>query len=127
MPLDTHTLRIDPQTQDLTFDSDGNMELIYDRETTAQCVRLTLLAYHGDFPLDTTHGTQWPRILGRKLSDLQDDEAAGILREAILQETEVRYVDSMSITRDDRVLGVEFDATLVDGDDLNLGVRMNAI
>ena len=39
------TLKIDPETMDIPIDEDGNMVLIYGDETTAQCVRLSLLTW----------------------------------------------------------------------------------
>ena len=51
------TLRIDPETMDIPIDENGDMEYVYGDDTTAQCVRLTLLTWKGTFPLDETHGT----------------------------------------------------------------------
>lgn len=45
------TLRIDPETMDIPIDENGDMEYIYGDDTTAQCVRLTLLTWKGTFPL----------------------------------------------------------------------------
>ena len=81
------TLKIDPETMDIPIDEDGNMVLIYGDETTAQCVRLTLLTWKGGFPLDESHGTDYERIFGRRRSDLESDEVEEVLREAIFQET----------------------------------------
>ena len=59
-------LYINPETRDLEFDGYGVMRMIGGDETTAQNVRLTLLAGKGSFPLDTAHGTEYDRFLGRK-------------------------------------------------------------
>ena len=58
------TLKIDPYSMDLVMDDGGDFALIYEDETTAQAVRLTLQAWEGDFPLDESHGTEWGQILG---------------------------------------------------------------
>ena len=41
---DNYTLRIDPESRDITFDTDGMMETVAGDDTTAQAVRLTLRA-----------------------------------------------------------------------------------
>jgi hypothetical protein len=119
---DNMALYIDDETQDLTFDDRGELTRIYGNDTTAQCVRLTLTAYKGDFFLDTTHGTEWTRILGRKQSELSEDEAEEVLRDAILQEREVAYVDGIGLTRGARSMDAEFDCALRDGSTVHLGV-----
>ncbi|GHU78293.1 hypothetical protein AGMMS49992_28610 [Clostridia bacterium] len=122
MPADTYTLRIDDDTQDLVFDDNGELELVHGNETLAQCVRLTLEAYLTDFPLDTSHGTEWTRILGRKMSELSDAETDAVLRAAILQETEISFIESMDFTRDYRGLDVTFTAILRGGETITLEV-----
>ena len=110
------TLKIDPDSMDLTMDDGGNFALIYGDETTAQAVRLTLQAWEGDFPMDESHGTAWGQILGRKLSDLGDDEAAEVVRKAIFQEDDVRQVDTLSIEQSGvRGIDVTFAGTLYSG------------
>lgn len=107
------TLKIDPDSMDLVMDDGGNFALIYGDETTAQAVRLTLQAWEGDFPLDESHGTEWGQILGRKPSDLGDDEAAEVIRKAIFQEDDVQQVDTLSIEQSGaRGLDVTFSGTL---------------
>lgn len=116
------TLYIDPSTNDLSFDGNGNLRKVYDNETTAQNVRLTLLAYLGDFPLETTHGTEYPRFLGRKHSDLPQDEAQEIFRDAILQETDLAYVQDLSVTHSGRSAEVAFTGILRSGDTITAEV-----
>jgi hypothetical protein len=123
---DNATLRIDEDTQDLVFAS-GGLTMIDHEETTAQCVRLTLTAHKGDFFLDTTHGTEWSRILGRKQSDLEDDEADEVLRAGILQETDIAYVENLAITREGRNMNVTFDGTLRDGAPIRVEVNLDAV
>ena len=89
------TLKIDPDSMDLVMDDGGDFALIYGDETTAQAVRLTLQAWEGDFPLDESHGTEWGQILGRKPSDLGDDEAAEVIRKAIFQEDDVQQAQQL--------------------------------
>lgn len=113
--MDGYTLKIDEKTRDLIFDDDGYFEEIYGDESSAQAVRLTLLVYKGEFPLDSTHGTDYGRIMGQPLSRLPQDEIEEILREAIFQEEEVVQIDSMDLTQKGRSLGVSFVGTLKSG------------
>ncbi|GHU72083.1 hypothetical protein FACS1894184_19620 [Clostridia bacterium] len=123
MPADTYTLLIDDETQDLTFDEFGNFELVQGNDTLAQCVRLTLQAYLKQFPLDTSHGTQWTRVLGKKMNELSDTEIDSVLRAAILQETEILFIESISFVRDYRGIDVTFTAKLRDGGEITLEVN----
>ncbi len=113
--MDGYTLKIDEKTRDLVFDDDGCFEEIYGDESSAQAVRLTLLVYKGEFPLDITHGTDYDRIMGQPLSRLPQDEIEEILREAIFQEEEVLQIDSMGLTQKGRSLSVSFVGTLKSG------------
>lgn len=113
--MDGYTLKIDEKTRDLVFDDDGYFKEIYGDESSAQAVRLTLLVYKGEFPLDSTHGTDYDRIMGQPLSRLPQDEIEEILREAIFQEEEVVQIDSMELTQKGRSLGVAFVGTLKSG------------
>lgn len=117
------TLKIDPDTMDIPIDENGDMALIYGDETTAQCVRLTLLTWKGGFPLDGSHGTEYDRILGRKRSELEEDEVEEVLRDAILQETDVEQIDQLDATIDGRGLEVAFSGTLYSGQSISMEVR----
>lgn len=116
------TLKIDPETMDIPLDEDGNMVLIYGDETTAQCVRLTLLTWKGGFPLDESHGTDYERIFGRRRSDLENDEVEEVLREAIFQETDVEQIDQLDAETDGRELSVTFSGTLYSGQTISTEV-----
>lgn len=118
------TLKIDPDTMDIPFDADGNMILIYGDETTAQCVRLTLLTWKGGFPLDESHGTDYQRIFGRRRSDLEDDEIEEVLREAIFQETDVEQIDQLAVGIDGRDLNAAFSGTLYGGRTISMEVSI---
>lgn len=113
--MDGYTLKIDEKTRDIVFDDDGYFKEIYGDESSVQAVRLTLLVYKGEFPLDSTHGTDYDRIMGQPLSRLPQDEIEEILREAIFQEEEVVQIDSMELTQKGRSLGVAFVGTLKSG------------
>ena len=49
---ENYTLKIDPESRDITFDADGMMETVSGDDTTAQAVRLTLQTWLGEFALD---------------------------------------------------------------------------
>lgn len=116
------TLRIDPETRDLALDENGDMEQIYGDETTAQSVRLTLQTWKGEFFLDTTHGTEYDRILGKKPHELPQDEVGEVLREAIFQETDVAQVDDVTAEIGDKAVSAAFDATLNSGRKIGMEV-----
>lgn len=112
----TYTLRIDPDTFDLTFDDAGEFNLVHGDDTIAQCVRLTLQAYLGDFPLVPAHGTDWPRVLGQRVSHLNDGEVEEVARAAIFQETQIAYIPEISVAvADKRGIDIDFTASLRGG------------
>lgn len=117
------TLKMDPYTYDIAIDAEGVMQTLYDDDTTAQCIRLTLLAYMGDFPLDEAHGTEYDRILGQRAGTLNMEEVKEVLRGAIFQETDVAQIDSMSCETDGRALSVAFSATLNSGKTVSMEVN----
>lgn len=114
------TLRIDPVTHDLVL-KDGDFEIIEGDETVAQCVRVTLEVYKGEWFLDENHGTDYERIMGLNPSD---DEIQDIIREAIFQETDVQFIDVLEVSRDltTRRLAVNFKGRLKSGESITLEV-----
>ena len=121
---DNYTLKIDPDTRDLCFDDDGIMEMVAGDTTSAQSVRLTLCAWKGEFPLVPAHGTDYSRIMGKKLGDLEDDEIPEVIREAVFQEGAVSEVNSVEYTIDGRSLSVEFNGKLTDGNNITSEVSI---
>ena len=85
-------LKLDPETRDLCFDADGIMEVVEDGNAIAQNIRNNLLTWKGEFPLNTGHGTEWQRVMGRPISEAQD-EADDVLRASIFQEPYVKEID----------------------------------
>lgn len=118
------TLKIDPLTRDLVLDTDGNFEQVRGDDAIKQAIRLTLLTWKEEFPLYAAHGTDYKRIMGKKPHELQEDEIAEVIREAIYQVTEVRQLDELEITRDGRTLSVAFAATLDNGHTISMKVGM---
>ncbi|MCI8442575.1 MAG: DUF2634 domain-containing protein [Provencibacterium sp.] len=122
MEEDYGTLYINPDTRDIEFDGAGNLRLIAGDEAATQNIRQTLLIWKKEWPLNLEHGTDYEKILGRKLSDLADDEAEEVLREAIFQEPRVREISSLTLMRQDGSLHVEFEAVLDNGHTVFQGV-----
>ena len=120
---DNLTLRMDPETYDLSFDEDGIMETISGDDTTAQCVRLTLLAWKSEFPLDEAHGTDYARFLGVPKNELDPDIPREVLREAIYQEEAVTQIEALSIDTEDREMHVAFTGTLENGRTISVEVN----
>lgn len=113
---DNQTLKIDPASHDLVLE-DGALAMISGAETVAQCVRLTLETFKGEWFLDTAHGTDYDQIIGDGTGDPET-----ILRAAIFQETGVRYIDSLEVSRQGRWITATFSGRLADGTEISLEV-----
>lgn len=122
---DNYTLRIDPESRDITFDTDGMMETVAGDDTTAQAVRLTLQTWLGEFALVPSHGTNYEAIMGKKPKDLTEDEIPEVVRAAIFQEPEVEEVEEVTYTQAGRSLDIFFVGRLSNGDIISSEVTMN--
>ena len=122
---DNYTLRIDPESRDITFDTDGMMETVAGDDTTAQAVRLTLQTWLGEFALVPSHGTNYEAIMGKKPKDLTEDEIPEVVRAAIFQEPEVEEVEEVTYTQAGRSLDILFVGRLSNGNIISSEVTMN--
>jgi hypothetical protein len=122
---DNYTLRIDPESRDITFDTDGMMETVAGDDTTAQAVRLTLQTWLGEFALVPSHGTNYEAIMGKKPKDLTEDEIPEVVRAAIFQEPEVEEVEEVTYTQAGRSLDIFFVGRLSNGNIISSEVTMN--
>ena len=100
-------MKIDEESRDLVFDSEGKLETIEGDDTTVQAVRLTLEVYKEEFPLDVTHGTDYDRIMGQQIQE--------VLREAVFQEPQVSQIDQLELSETERTLKVAFVGMLQSG------------
>ena len=116
------TLRIDLDSRDLVVDENGFIEQISGDETTAQCVRLTLQTWKEEFFLDTTHGTEYDRVLGKKPHELATNEVDEVMRDAIFQESDVSQVDDLTTEIGSKTVTLAFEATLYSGNKLGMEV-----
>lgn len=116
------TLFIDPDTRDLSFDEHGYLKTLAGSDTTAQNVRNALLTWKAEFFADSTHGTDYERILAQNFNDVDSDEIKEVIREAIFQEPAVSRIDSMEVSTEGRSVSVVFSATLVSGESISLEV-----
>ena len=114
--MDNLTLKIDPGAHDLVL-ADGALVMVSDAETVAQCVRLTLETFKGEWFLDTGHGTDYDQIIGDGTGDPE-----AVLRAAIFQETCVQYIDRLEVSRQGRRLSAAFTGRLADGTEISLEV-----
>ena len=114
--MDNLTLKIDPDAHDLVLE-DGALVMVSGAGTVAQCVRLTLETFKGEWFLDTGHGTDYDQIIG----DGNGDPEA-VLRAAIFQETEVKYIDRLEVSRQGRRLSAALTGRLADGTRISLEV-----
>lgn len=108
--MENTTLKIDPDTHDIVLDDTGCMVMIGGAETVAQCVRATLETFKGEWFLDTAHGTDYEQIVGDGTGDPET-----VLREAIFQETNVRFIDTLEVTKQGRSIAVNFAGRMKDG------------
>ena len=92
-----------------------------DGNAIAQNIRNNLLTWKGEFPLNTGHGTEWQRVMGRPISEAQD-EADDVLRASIFQEPYVKEIDELTPEITGRSLGAEFTGTLYDGSTVRMEV-----
>ena len=122
---DNYTLRIDPESRDITFDTDGMMETVAGDDTTAQAVRLTLQTWLGEFALVPSHGTNYEAIMGKKPKDLTEDEIPEVVRAAIFQEPEVEEVEEVTYPQAGRSLDIFFVGRLSNGNIISSEVTMN--
>ncbi len=114
--MDNITLKIDPGSHDLVME-DGIFATISDAETVAQCVRLTLETFKGEWFLDAGHGTDYDQIIGDGTGDPE-----AVLRAAIFQETEVKYIDRLEVSKQGRRLSTALAGRLADGTKISLEV-----
>ena len=121
--MENTTLLIDPETHDLVIDDDGSFAMINGDETTAQCVRLTLEVYEGEWFLDERHGVDYPRVFGDPPSE--DAVTKDIVRAAIFQETDVKHIDTLDVKRNpaSRRLDVGFTGRLQSGRSISMEVK----
>jgi len=117
---ENYTLKIDPESRDITFDADGMMETVSGDDTTAQAVRLTLQTWLGEFALVPSHGTDYEAIMGKKPKDLTEDEIPEVIRAAIFQE-----VEEVNYTQTGRALDISFVGRLANGNTISAEVTMN--
>lgn len=115
-------LKLDPESRDLCFDSDGILDQLEDAEAIAQNIRNNLNTWRGEFELDTSHGTEWERVVGQPTSDIED-ESDDVLRESIFQEPYVREIESLSCAIDGRSIEADFSGTLYDGSTVRVEVK----
>ncbi len=120
--MDNMTLLIDSETRDLVFDEQGDLKKIYDEDTTVQNVRHALITWKAEFFADSTHGTDYERILGKNVNEADVSEIKEVVREGIFQEPNVQWIDSLDITFDGRSVTVAFVATLVSGESISIEV-----
>ena len=117
------TIYIDPDTGDFEFDDDGNVRMIEGGETSAQNVRMTLQTYKESFPLDLTHGTDYPQFLGEK--GVPPSVVQEVISEAVYQETDVVDIESIEYEQDDqRGADIQFRGRLQDGNSFETGVTI---
>lgn len=112
------------EERDIYFDDDGMLARRYDGEAITQNIQNNLLTWKGEFPLNTDHGTDWPRVVGRPASEALD-EADDVLRDSIFQEPYVRQIDELTPKLEGRSLGAEFSGTLYDGTTVRTEVKTN--
>ena len=115
--MENTTLKIHANTHDLILDDQGRLVMTDGAATVAQCVRLTLEVFKGEWFLDTDHGTDYDQIVGDGTGDPE-----AVLRAAIFQESNVQFIDQLTVAHKGRQLVASFTGRLKDGTQINLEV-----
>lgn len=119
--MDNMTFKISEESNDLEFDENGMLKTIGDNETAAQNIRMTLTAWKEDFEPVPEHGTDYKKFFSE---DCTDEEREEILRDAILQEENVKQVENMDISNiGERSMTVSFAGTLDNGYGISMEVN----
>ena len=116
------TLLIDPETRDLVLDENGFFKKIFDKDTVVQNVRHALLTWKAEFFADLRHGTDYERIMGKNQNELEDGEVDEVIREAVFQEPDISWIESINITFENRKITAEISAVTVDDTQISLAV-----
>lgn len=91
-------LAIDPKTNDLHFDSDGNLVLVHNAEAVGQHVRQRLKHFQGEWFLDIEAGTPWiDDVLGKNYDSALSE---AIIKDQISGTDGVESIESFSIQFD---------------------------
>ena len=116
------TLLIDPETRDLVLDENGFFKKIFDKDTVVQNVRHAPLTWKAEFFADLRHGTDYERIMGKNQNELEDGEVDEVIREAVFQEPDISWIESINITFENRKITAEISAVTVDDTQISLEV-----
>lgn len=84
-------------TGDLVF-TNGDFALAQGSDAIAQACRIALGLWLGEFPFDTSQGTDWASIYNVK--GVSDGQIANEVRRVLLAIDGVQSVDSVTVTRD---------------------------
>ena len=116
------TLLIDPETRDLVLDENGFFKKIFDKDTVVQNVRHALLTWKAEFFADLRHGTDYERIMGKNQNELEDGEIEEVIREAVFQEPDIAWIESIDVTFENRKVTAEIAAVMEDKTPIRLEV-----
>jgi hypothetical protein len=93
-------LAIDPATNDLYLEADGNLAMVEDAEAVGQHVRQRLKTFAGEWFIDKNAGVKWlTEVLGRRYDPAL---AEALIKAEILRTDGVTEITSFSV-RFDRV------------------------
>lgn len=103
-------LALGRKSHDLVFDASGDLIVIDDAERVAQQIKITLLAFLGEWFLDASFGTPYLEYILVKNADRGLIES--VLRAQIISVPDVRAVSSLTLQIDNllRTLKVTFSA-----------------
>lgn len=111
---------------DLSFDSNGELEMISDDDEFCQSLEMILKISLGEFYLDETIGLRRDNLLTK---NFDEELAQADLIEALMQDDRVEEVNNISFTidKENRALSVDLTVIKTDGSTVNLkGVTINA-
>lgn len=118
--MENMTLKINEVSKDLEFDGDGNLEMVYGNDTTAQNVRMALTAWKGDFIPVPGHGTDYRQFFSEAAGD---EERKEVVCDAVFEEEGIVQMDSIeAVGKGGRQVNVSFEARVLDGGKISMEV-----
>lgn len=89
-------LAIDPTTNDLFLEDNGELAIVHDAEAVGQHVRQRLMTFEGEWFLDNTAGVVWlSKIMGRGYDPAL---AESVVKAEILDTEGVTSIESFSVS-----------------------------
>jgi hypothetical protein len=91
-------LAIDPATNDVFLEEDGNLAFVYDAEAVGQHGRQRLKTFRGEWFLDTTAGVPWlDQLMGKRFNPALGE---ALVKAELLETDGITGISSFSVSFD---------------------------